>query len=610
MGSTVIPILLASDKTKLTNLGGNKTAWPVYMSLGNLPMNLRLSPSTGSWVPIAYLPHCEWETELDSTQKDDTFHGICTSRLFHQALKHTLLPLEEAGRAGVQMVDGHGDVRHCFPILAAYLGDYPEQILVNIAPYDASPVTTATRNNTGAAKRFPERTYEVIMEALQELRKEFREEKTAENTLTYHVRAAALGLSTVREPFWENLPYVQPNKMMTPDILHNAHGFFRHHVMQWVFNLVDKADLDLRVASMPRMVGLRAYPNGLSKLKQWTGRDAREVQRYLLGLIQGAPKIRPKVTKAIRALLDFIYIAQYHSHSNDTLDYLKIALQDFHKHKHIFWDLGARTGKRNGLENFNIPKLCGFHDYEPSIRQFGTIMQFSTDIMEFFHKQSTKEPYRSTNKQDFMAQICIILDRHEKWAQFRRYLAWVQNGFTSRETSPWSDTDSIDESNTKTYESKNNANQQAVKSKSHSQHVEGTNTVNLKLTKVPHHKNTIQLLAMSHNTPELPEAIAQLVQRLKFAPELAPEPLAWAVHLISATQALIWDRIRVAIPTIQDPDQLTKYQTIPAEPPSAKAPSGRCGAVLLHWSSEAETVGIQGKLLLDFILCWFIHTSC
>ena len=611
MGSTVIPILLASDKTKLTNLGGNKTAWPVYMSLGNLPMDLRLSPSTGSWIPIAYLPHCEWETVLNSTQKDDTFHGICTSRLFHQALKHALLPLEEAGRAGVQMVDGHGNMRHCFPLLAAYLGDYPEQILVNIAPYDASPVTTATRNNTGAANRFPERTYEVIMEGLQELRKEFREEKTAENTLAYHVRASALGLSAVREPFWENLPHVQPNKMVTPDILHNAHGFFRHHIVQWVFNLVDKVDFDLRVVAMPRMVGLRAYPNGLSKFKQWTGRDAREVQRYILGLIQGAPKIKPKVTKAIRALLDFIYIAQYHSHSNDTLEYLRTALQDFHKNKHIFWDLGARTGKRSGLENFNIPKLCGFHDYEPSIRQFGTIMQFSTDITEFFHKQSTKEPYRSTNKRDFMAQICIILDRHEKWAQFHQYLAWVQNGFTNRETSPWSDTDSVDESDTEIYDRKNNANQysvpyrrsvarsegveKAVKSNSRSQHVKGTNAVDLKLTKVPHRKNTMRLLEVSYNAPELLEATAQLVQRLKYAPELASEPLAQAVHLLSATQALVWDRIRVAVPTVQDPNRLTKHQTIPAEPPSPKAPVGRCGTVLLHWSGEAETAGIQGK---------------
>jgi hypothetical protein len=154
--------------------------------------------------------------------------------------------------------------------------------------------------------------------------------------------------------------------MITPDILHNAHGFFRHHVIQWVFNLVDKADFDLRVSSMPRMVGLKAYPNGLSNFKQWTGRDAREVQRYILSLIQGAPKIKPKVTKAIRALLDFIYIAQYQSHSNDTLKYLKTALQDFHKNKHIFWDLGARTGKRRAWQTSTFPNSVAFMIMSPA----------------------------------------------------------------------------------------------------------------------------------------------------------------------------------------------------------------------------------------------------
>ena len=77
---------------------------------------------------------------------------------------------------------------------------------------------------------------------------------------------------------------------------------------------------------MPHMVGLKAYPNGLSKLKQWTGRDAREVQRYILSLVQGTPKVKPKAIKVIHAILDFIYIAQYQSHSNDTLEYLKTAL--------------------------------------------------------------------------------------------------------------------------------------------------------------------------------------------------------------------------------------------------------------------------------------------
>ena len=93
-----------------------------------------------------------------------------------------------------------------------------------------------------------------------------------------------------------------------------------------------------------------------------------------------------------------------------------------------------------------------------------------------------------------------------------------------------------------------------MKSNSHIQHVKGANTVHLKLTKVLHCKNTMQLLSMSYNAPELLEGILQLVQRIKYVPELAPEPLGQAVRLLSAMQALVWDRIRVAVSTVQDPN--------------------------------------------------------
>ena len=38
MGATLAPVILASDSTKLSVLGGDnlKTAWPVYLSLANI----------------------------------------------------------------------------------------------------------------------------------------------------------------------------------------------------------------------------------------------------------------------------------------------------------------------------------------------------------------------------------------------------------------------------------------------------------------------------------------------------------------------------------------------------------------------------------------------
>lgn len=41
MGATVAPIILASDKTQLTRFRGDKMAWPVYLTLGNISKEKR-----------------------------------------------------------------------------------------------------------------------------------------------------------------------------------------------------------------------------------------------------------------------------------------------------------------------------------------------------------------------------------------------------------------------------------------------------------------------------------------------------------------------------------------------------------------------------------------
>lgn len=601
----MLPIFLASDKTKLTNLGGNKVAWPVYITLGNFSQYLRSHPSSGSWTPIAYLPYCEWESVFNSTKKDDTFRGICTSRLFHTALRHVLRPLEKAGTEGIHMTDSNGNTRNCFPLLATYLADYPEQVLVNIAPYNASPVTMAARDNTGAPERYPDRTYQVIVGKLHALQEELGEEDSPADTLTYHNAANKRGLSGVRKPFWEHLPHVQPHIMVTPDILHNAHGFFRHHMISWVLELVGKEEFDARIRAIPRMVGLRAYPNGISRLKQWTGRDAREVQRYILALVLGSPKVNTSITKALRALLDFIYIAQYQSHSNDTLGYLEGALQNFHKHKIAFWKLKARKGRQKNINQFNIPKLCGFHDYAPSIRQFGSAMQFSTDITEFFHKESTKQPYRATNKRNFMPQMCILLERRERWAQFRRYLGWVQDGINEVGHSNW---DSDKWSSSQSELGDTSVSGLANEGQDRLQHSISDASISpqdlrhpnrIKLAKTPHGKGFLGSFSTLYGIPDLHDKTIDFLKKCK---SYQGPNINHFISSLSTSPVITWKNVRIATPKAQDPDELTKHQTIPADPPGDDLPHGRCGTVLLHWSSEAETTGLQGELPFHLLI--------
>ncbi|KIK69406.1 hypothetical protein GYMLUDRAFT_237209 [Collybiopsis luxurians FD-317 M1] len=55
-GGTVAPVIIASDKTQLTQFSGNKAAYPVYLTLSNIPKSLRCKPGTRACILIAYLP--------------------------------------------------------------------------------------------------------------------------------------------------------------------------------------------------------------------------------------------------------------------------------------------------------------------------------------------------------------------------------------------------------------------------------------------------------------------------------------------------------------------------------------------------------------------------
>ena len=54
-GATIIPVIISSDKTQIT-LFRNKSAYPVYLTIGNLPKSIRRKPSRQGQILLAYLP--------------------------------------------------------------------------------------------------------------------------------------------------------------------------------------------------------------------------------------------------------------------------------------------------------------------------------------------------------------------------------------------------------------------------------------------------------------------------------------------------------------------------------------------------------------------------
>jgi len=163
--------------------------------------------------------------------------------------------------------------------------------------------------------------------------------------------------------------------------------------------------------------------------------------------------------RAFRALSDFCLIAQYRSHTPETIKYMSQYLQDFHKYRHVFGefcaskadhkrakgaskDLAASQARQSTISNyfqvtpmqkanvasantqeqqdlvkevlgqstFNYLKLHLLTHYVQQIVQFGSLPQYSAEITEALHKP-LKDTYRRSNRVDASPQI---LDSHDR----------------------------------------------------------------------------------------------------------------------------------------------------------------------------------------------------
>ncbi|KAF9533413.1 hypothetical protein CPB83DRAFT_757552 [Crepidotus variabilis] len=153
LGSTVCPVIIATNKTQLTQLTGGLYAYPIYLTIGNILKSIRRKPSKQACILIGYLP------KIGSRHQD----------LFHSAMRHILSPLIAAGKDGVDMANGRGEVYRVFPILACYAADFPEQCLVTCTKYGTCPKcqTPADELNkpNPATPRTPKWTMDIINNA-------------------------------------------------------------------------------------------------------------------------------------------------------------------------------------------------------------------------------------------------------------------------------------------------------------------------------------------------------------------------------------------------------------------------------------------------------------
>ncbi|KAM6496730.1 hypothetical protein JOM56_007203 [Amanita muscaria] len=404
-GATIVPVLLSSDRTQVTSFG-SKAAYPVYLTIGNLPKEIRRKPSCRGQILLAYLP----ASKLKHVSHQASRRRMVTN-LFHFSMQHLLQPLETAGIEGVVMKDGYGTARRIHPILAVYIGDYPEQVLVTCTKTGRCPKCDIERGHLGL---YP----------LQSQRRNMAMVKDAlclanGNPRMYESACKAAGIKPVYTPFWSHLPFVNIFQAITPDILHQLHQGVFKHILGWLKQAFGNAEIDARCQRTVPNHHIRVFSGGISGLSRVTGKEHDQVCRIILGIISDIHLPNgfnsARLLRFVRAFLDFLFLAQLPVHSTTTLHLLAEALDRFHENKSILLHLEIR-------ENFEIPKVHACAHYISSIKLYGTTDNYNTQNTERLHIDLAKDAYRSTNNKDEYPQMTLWLERREKIQQRIMYI--------------------------------------------------------------------------------------------------------------------------------------------------------------------------------------------
>jgi hypothetical protein len=393
---------LASDKTKLSQFSGDKVAWPVYLSIGNIASSIRRQPSSNAMILLGYIPSTKLTCFSNARRSDEQ------RALFHRCMENLLAPLQNAGRNGVEMLCPDGFTRWVFPLLAAYIADHPEQCLVACCKENHCVCCIVHPNERGNLEpsplRDPEKTLQLLKNDLSQmpspyLAKEFHKQ----------------GLKTIYPPFWASLPHANIFASFTPDLLHQIHkGVFYDHLYSWCKELIGEKEIDARWKAMTSYAGLKHFKNGVSCISQWTGNEYKEMERAFVGVVAGAMK--PEAVQAARALMDFAMYAQYPIHTTETLNSMTKALETFHNLKDAFSSIRS---------HFNIPKLHAISHYTASIKAFGSTIGFNTELPERLHIEFAKKGYRHSNKKFYTHQMARWLSRQEAIRKQNCYLQWL-----------------------------------------------------------------------------------------------------------------------------------------------------------------------------------------
>ncbi|KZT03381.1 uncharacterized protein LAESUDRAFT_738265 [Laetiporus sulphureus 93-53] len=401
-GAAFVPIILGSDKTTVSVATGQNEYYPIYMSTGN-PHNSVRRAHRDAVMLLGFLAI----PKADKEYADDPLFRKYRRQLFHSSLARILRDLKPYMTTPrvVRCADNH--FRRVIYGLGPYIADYPEQALLACIVQGWCPKCTARNTDLDGSNngRRSRNHTETLVRALE----------LGELWVEY-------GLVGDIVPFTNDFPRADIHEMLSPDILHQLiKGTFKDHLVDWVEDYLElthgksrgqaiMAEIDRRIAAVPPFSGLRRFPEGRG-FKQWTGDDSKALMKVWLPAI--ADYVPRDMVRAIRAFLEFCYIARCDTHNPRTVQALDDSLKQFHQYRTIFQTTGVRP---NG---FSLPRQHSLVHYMPLIWLYGAPNGLCSSITESMHIRAVKKPWRRSSRWKALGQMLLTNQRLNKLAASR-----------------------------------------------------------------------------------------------------------------------------------------------------------------------------------------------
>ena len=138
-----------------------------------------------------------------------------------------LVPLISASSTGIPIASSNGVVCQGHPILAMYVGDYPEQVLITGCKTGECPKCPIPSNKVGDTTdtNWPLCNLSKVLDALDTL---------DQGPCAFRKACAGVGIKPLAEPFWKDLPHTDIYYAITPNILHQLYQGVVKHLLAWI----------------------------------------------------------------------------------------------------------------------------------------------------------------------------------------------------------------------------------------------------------------------------------------------------------------------------------------------------------------------------------------